>query len=104
MWKHITIATVLGLFLVSCATMPTGKTQAPQEVVVKVEAANPTNVNIDQKKNAERRKFVASFLSLGSEQYVEQPIRGLGRSLRRRAGEILLRHPDLRALPLASAR
>jgi ATP-dependent protease ClpP protease subunit len=54
MWKNIVIGTALGLFLVSCATMPTGQTRAPQEVVVKVEATNPTNVKINQETNEER--------------------------------------------------
>jgi hypothetical protein len=54
MWKNVIIGTALGLFLVSCATMPTGQTQSPQEVVVKVEATNPTNVKINQENNEER--------------------------------------------------
>ena len=54
MWKNIIIGTALGLFLVSCATMPTGQTRPPQEVVVKVEATNPTNVKINQENNEER--------------------------------------------------
>jgi hypothetical protein len=54
MWKNVMIGTALGLFLVSCATMPTGKTQTPQEVVVKVEATNPTNVKINQENSEER--------------------------------------------------
>ncbi|MDH3884824.1 MAG: hypothetical protein OET63_11450, partial [Desulfobacterales bacterium] len=54
MWKNVIIGTALGLFLVSCATMPTGQTQPPQEVVVKVEATNPTNVKINQE-NTENR-------------------------------------------------
>jgi ClpP class serine protease len=54
MWKNIIIGTALGLFLVSCAAMPTGQTRPPQEVVVKVEATNPTNVKIKQENNEDR--------------------------------------------------
>jgi ATP-dependent protease ClpP protease subunit len=34
--------------------MPTGQTRPPQEVIVKVEATNPTNVKIKQENNEER--------------------------------------------------
>ncbi len=54
MWKNIIIGTALGLFLVGCAAMPTAQTRAPQEVVVKIEATNPTNVKINQENNEER--------------------------------------------------
>jgi ATP-dependent Clp protease protease subunit len=45
---------VFGLFLISCATMPTNGSHQPQEVVVKVQAADPTNVKVSHNDNAER--------------------------------------------------
>jgi ATP-dependent protease ClpP protease subunit len=48
MWKTIVISTVLGLFLVSCASMPAGQQTQPQEVIVKVQAANPAKVKVTQ--------------------------------------------------------
>ncbi|MGI9569750.1 MAG: ATP-dependent Clp protease proteolytic subunit, partial [Desulfobulbia bacterium] len=53
MWKTIVISTVLGLFLVSCATMPAGQIQ-PQEVIVKVQAANPTEVKVTKDTDQDR--------------------------------------------------
>ena len=46
MLKRLIFIAVSGLFLIACATMPNG--QAPpqaQEVIVKVQATDPTNVN-----------------------------------------------------------
>ena len=48
------LVAVFGLFLISCATMPAGGPLQPQEVVVKVQAANPTNVKVSQKDDTER--------------------------------------------------
>ena len=48
------LVAVFGLFLVSCATMPAGGPLQPQEVVVKVQAADPTNVKVSQDVNNER--------------------------------------------------
>jgi ATP-dependent protease ClpP protease subunit len=53
MWKTIVIGTVLGLFLASCASMPAGQNQ-PQEVIVKVQATNPTEVKVTQDNDKER--------------------------------------------------
>jgi len=41
---------VMGIFLVSCATAPTtpSPAQAPQEIVVKVEATDPTKVTVEE--------------------------------------------------------
>ena len=45
MFKKFLVLVALGAFFVSCATMPTnGTPPAPQEVVVKVQAADPTKV------------------------------------------------------------
>lgn len=38
----------LGIFLVSCATLPSNTPPPPQEVVVKVQAADPTNVTVQE--------------------------------------------------------
>lgn len=54
MWKTILISTVLGLSLVSCAGMPAGQNHTPQEVVVKVEATDPTNVKVDHQSTGDR--------------------------------------------------
>ena len=53
MLKRWVLAAVFGLFLISCATMPAGPTQ-PHEVVVKVQAADPTKVKVSQNDNNER--------------------------------------------------
>ena len=53
MWKTIVISTVLGLFLVSCATMPAGQNK-PQEVIVKVQAVNPTEVKVTKDTDQDR--------------------------------------------------
>ena len=55
MFKKIFILAALGVFLVSCSTMPTSSTPPPpQEVVVKVQAADPTNVTVKKEAKAER--------------------------------------------------
>ncbi len=48
------LVAVFGLSLVSCATMPAGGPLRPQEVVVKVQAADPTNVKVSQDVSNER--------------------------------------------------
>ena len=48
MWKNIVISAVLGLFLLSCASMPTAQTPPPQEIIIKVQAVNPTEVKVIQ--------------------------------------------------------
>jgi ATP-dependent protease ClpP protease subunit len=49
MFKKFFLFVALGVFLVSCATMPTKSTPpAPQEVVVKVQAADPTQVTVKE--------------------------------------------------------
>ena len=51
MFRKLFILFVFALFFVSCASMPNGKTQPPQpqEVVVKVQAADPTKVTVKEK-------------------------------------------------------
>ena len=53
MLKRFLLLAVLGLFLASCATMPNGQTQ-PQEVIVKVQATDPTKVDVTRKDEPER--------------------------------------------------
>jgi ATP-dependent protease ClpP protease subunit len=53
MLKRLLLAAVFGIFLIGCAAMPNGQTR-PQEVVVKVQAADPTNVKVTQKDEPER--------------------------------------------------
>lgn len=53
MVKRWALAAVLGLFLISCATMP-GGTNQPQEVIVKVQAEDPANVKVSHSGNEER--------------------------------------------------
>jgi ATP-dependent Clp protease protease subunit len=48
------LVAVFGLFLISCATMPVGSNQ-PQEVVVKVQAADPTQVKVSQNDDGKAR-------------------------------------------------
>ena len=48
MLKRLVLGAVFGIFLMSCASMPTGKTQ-PQEIIVKVQAVDPTKVKVVQK-------------------------------------------------------
>lgn len=48
------LVAVFGLFFYSCATMPTGGPLKPQEVVVKVQAADPTNVKVSHDRTDER--------------------------------------------------
>lgn len=54
MFNRWVLVAVFGLFLVSCATMPAGKPLQPQEVVVKVQAVDPTNVKVSQDISNER--------------------------------------------------
>lgn len=56
MFKKFLVFVALGVFLVSCATMPTNSTPPkPQEVVVKVQAADPTNVSVKKEEPKEDR-------------------------------------------------
>jgi ATP-dependent Clp protease protease subunit len=48
MFKKCFLFVALGIFLVSCATMPSSTPPPPQEVVVKVQAAEPTNVTVQE--------------------------------------------------------
>ncbi|MGD9083689.1 MAG: ATP-dependent Clp protease proteolytic subunit [Desulfobacterales bacterium] len=54
MFSRWVLVAVFGLFLASCATMPTGGAIQPQEVVVKVQAADPTNVKVSHNNDIER--------------------------------------------------
>jgi ATP-dependent Clp protease protease subunit len=54
MFSRWVLVAVFGLFLASCATMPTGGALQPQEVVVKVQAADPTNVKVSHNNDIER--------------------------------------------------
>jgi len=53
MLKRLVIVAIFGLFLISCATVPTGQPQ-PQEVIVKVQAADPTKVKVAHKDEPDR--------------------------------------------------
>ena len=54
MLKRLVVVAVFGIFLISCAaTMPNGQTP-PQEVIVKVQATDPTKVKITQKDETDR--------------------------------------------------
>ena len=48
MLKKCFLFVALGIFLVSCATMPSSTPPPPQEVVVKVQAADPANVTVQE--------------------------------------------------------
>jgi ATP-dependent Clp protease protease subunit len=48
MFKKLLHLVALGVFLVSCATGPSSTTRAPQEVVVKVQAEDPTKVTVKE--------------------------------------------------------
>ena len=55
MLKRLILVAVSGLFLIACATMPNGQTQPQaQEVIVKVQATDPTNVKVAQKNESDR--------------------------------------------------
>jgi len=55
MFKKTFLLVVLGFFFVSCATMPTNSTPPPpQEVVVKLQAADPTSVTVKEEANEDR--------------------------------------------------
>ena len=64
MVKKIFLFLVMGIFLVSCASVPTtpSSPQTPQEIVVKVEAADPTKVTVEegQKQRVSRSMEVAN--------------------------------------------
>ena len=49
MFKKVFLFLAMGIFFVSCATVPTTQspTKTPQEIVVKVEAAEPTKVTVE---------------------------------------------------------
>jgi ATP-dependent protease ClpP protease subunit len=53
MLKRLVLVALFGVFLVNCATMPGGQNQ-PQEVIVKVHAAEPANVKVTQDDDKER--------------------------------------------------
>ena len=56
MLKKLLVFVALGLFVAGCAAVPTKNTPLPpQEVVVKVEAADPTNVSVKKEKPREDR-------------------------------------------------
>jgi ATP-dependent Clp protease protease subunit len=74
MLKKCFIFVALGMFLVSCATIPSSTPQPPQEVVVKLQAADPTNVTVQEERkervnrsmevpNPEGRLSQLSFIS-----------------------------------------
>ena len=48
MFKKLLYLFALGVFLVSCASLPSSTTPAPQEVVVKVQAEDPTKVTVKE--------------------------------------------------------
>ncbi|MBW2430839.1 MAG: ATP-dependent Clp protease proteolytic subunit [Deltaproteobacteria bacterium] len=48
MFKKLLHLVALGIFLVSCATVPSSTTRAPQEVVVKVQAEDPAKVTVKE--------------------------------------------------------
>jgi ATP-dependent protease ClpP protease subunit len=50
MVKKYFLFLVMGIFFVSCATVPTtpSPAQAPQEIIVKVQAADPTKVTVEE--------------------------------------------------------
>jgi ATP-dependent protease ClpP protease subunit len=49
MFKNFFLFLAMGIFFVSCATVPTtpSPAQAPQEIIVKVQAAEPTKVTVE---------------------------------------------------------
>ena len=54
MLKRLVVVAVFGIFLIGCAApMPNGQTP-PQEVIVKVQATDPTKVKITQKDETDR--------------------------------------------------
>jgi ATP-dependent protease ClpP protease subunit len=54
MLKRLVVVAVFGIFLIGCAaTMPNGRTP-PQEVIVKVQATDPTKVKVAQKDETDR--------------------------------------------------
>ncbi|CAB1076633.1 hypothetical protein D1AOALGA4SA_4429 [Olavius algarvensis Delta 1 endosymbiont] len=57
MFKKFLVLIALGIFFVSCAAVPTRTTtpHPPQEVVVKVQAADPTNVSVKKEEPTEDR-------------------------------------------------
>ena len=50
---RLVLVSIFGIFLVNCASMPAGPIQ-PQEVIVKVHAAEPANVKVTQDDDKER--------------------------------------------------
>ncbi len=55
MFKKIFLLVVLGVFFVGCASMPTQSTPpSPQEVVVKVQAEDPTKVTVKEESKRDR--------------------------------------------------
>ncbi len=55
MFKKFFLLVVLGVFFVSCSTLPTSSTpRPPQEVVVKVQAADPTKVTVNEESKKDR--------------------------------------------------
>ena len=53
MLKRLVLVAVFGIFLISCATLPSGQVP-PQEIIVKVQAADPTKVKVAQNDDQDR--------------------------------------------------
>jgi ATP-dependent protease ClpP protease subunit len=64
MFKNFFLFLAMGIFFVSCATVPTtpSPAQAPQEIIVKVQAAEPTKVTVEdgQKEKVNRSMEVSN--------------------------------------------
>ena len=54
MFKKIMPLLILAIFLVSCASGPPSKAPQPQEVLVKVQASDPTKVTVEETKEQDR--------------------------------------------------
>jgi ATP-dependent Clp protease protease subunit len=56
MFKKIVFLFVSGIFLISCATLPTSEPLPPQEIIVKVKASEPANVTVQEEKKGRINK------------------------------------------------
>ena len=65
MFSRWVLIAVFGLFVIGCATMPAGTSQ-PQEVVVKVQAADPTKVKVSQ--NDENRERITRSMEVPNQE------------------------------------
>jgi ATP-dependent Clp protease protease subunit len=71
MLKRLVLVAIVGLFFIGCASMPNGQA-TPQEVIVKVQATDPTNVKVAHKDEDEKERINKSMEVPNQEGHLSQ--------------------------------